>query len=174
MLVTGAGPIGLLAALMGMQRGLEVHVLDRNETGPKPALVRALGATYHSQRLAGARTLAPDIVIECTGAPAVIRDVLGRTAPDGIVCLAGVSRAGHAFEFDIGGSTAPWCSTTRPCSAPSTPTAATTSWPRDALARADKRLARAPDHAARAARALARGVRASAPTTSRSIVDFTA
>ena len=27
--VTGAGPIGLLAALLGMQRGLEVHVLDR-------------------------------------------------------------------------------------------------------------------------------------------------
>ena len=30
LLVTGAGPIGLLAALMGAQRGLEVHVLDRN------------------------------------------------------------------------------------------------------------------------------------------------
>jgi threonine dehydrogenase-like Zn-dependent dehydrogenase len=28
-LITGAGPIGLLAALMGVQRGLEVHVLDR-------------------------------------------------------------------------------------------------------------------------------------------------
>jgi 2-polyprenyl-6-methoxyphenol hydroxylase-like FAD-dependent oxidoreductase len=27
-LVTGAGPIGLLAALLGVQRGLEVHVLD--------------------------------------------------------------------------------------------------------------------------------------------------
>jgi D-arabinose 1-dehydrogenase-like Zn-dependent alcohol dehydrogenase len=47
-LVTGAGPIGLLAALIGVQRGLDVHVLDRVETGPKPELVRALGATYHS------------------------------------------------------------------------------------------------------------------------------
>jgi NADPH-dependent 2,4-dienoyl-CoA reductase/sulfur reductase-like enzyme len=28
-LVTGAGPIGLLAALLGQQRGLDVHVLDR-------------------------------------------------------------------------------------------------------------------------------------------------
>src|SRR5918995_3297075 len=28
-LVTGAGPIGLLAALLGAQRGLDVHVLDR-------------------------------------------------------------------------------------------------------------------------------------------------
>src|SRR5215204_7659858 len=43
-LVTGAGPIGLLAALIGQQRGLEVHVLDRMAAGAKPDLVRALGA----------------------------------------------------------------------------------------------------------------------------------
>ena len=49
-LVTGAGPIGLLAALLGVQRGLEVHVLDRATDGPKPELVRDLGATYHSGR----------------------------------------------------------------------------------------------------------------------------
>ena len=46
-LVTGAGPIGLLAALIGQQQGFEVHVLDRMESGAKPDLVRALGATYH-------------------------------------------------------------------------------------------------------------------------------
>ncbi len=102
LLVTGAGPIGLLAAMMGLQRGLEVHVLDRNTSGPKPALVRALGATYHTGAIADINALAPDILMECTGAPAVIRDVLGRTAPDGIVCLAGVTAPGHAFEFDIG------------------------------------------------------------------------
>ena len=38
-LVTGAGPIGLLAAMLGAQRGLEVHVLDRSTDGPKPELV---------------------------------------------------------------------------------------------------------------------------------------
>jgi threonine dehydrogenase-like Zn-dependent dehydrogenase len=47
-LVTGAGPIGLLAALVAKQHGMEVHVLDRMSSGPKPDLVRALGATYHS------------------------------------------------------------------------------------------------------------------------------
>ena len=31
LLVTGAGPVGLLAALMGAQRGLDVHVLDHHE-----------------------------------------------------------------------------------------------------------------------------------------------
>lgn len=97
-LVTGAGPVGLLAALLGVQRGLEVHVFDRAQRGPKPELVRALGAFYHTE-LDG---LAPDIVIECTGAAAIVLDVLGRTAPDGIVCLAGVSSGGYSLDFDIG------------------------------------------------------------------------
>jgi threonine dehydrogenase-like Zn-dependent dehydrogenase len=97
-LVTGAGPVGLLATMIGAQRGLEMHVLDRNREGPKPKLVKALGATFHTS-LDG---LCPDIVIECTGAPAVILDVMGRTAPDGIVCLAGVSSGGRKLPFDIG------------------------------------------------------------------------
>src|SRR5258706_583425 len=49
--ITGAGPVGLMAALMGVQRGLEVHVMDRNESGPKPALVRELGASYDVAKL---------------------------------------------------------------------------------------------------------------------------
>jgi glucose 1-dehydrogenase len=88
-LVTGAGPIGLLAALLGRQRGLQVHVLDRVTDGPKPALVAALGAVYHSGR---ARDVpAPDIVLECTGVGELVFDVLEIAAPDGIVCLTGVS-----------------------------------------------------------------------------------
>ena len=54
-LVTGAGPIGLLAAMVGKQRGLDVHVLDRVESGLKPDLVRDLGATYHSGSVARSR-----------------------------------------------------------------------------------------------------------------------
>jgi threonine dehydrogenase-like Zn-dependent dehydrogenase len=98
-LITGAGPIGLLAAMIGVQQGLEVHVFDHAESGLKPDLVRALGAIYHAGNLG---TLCPDVVIECTGATAVVVDVLGRSAPDGIVCLAGVSSGGRAIQFDIG------------------------------------------------------------------------
>src|ERR1700722_16421207 len=47
LLVTGAGPIGLLAAMIGAQRGLEVHVLDHNERGRKKTIVRELGGTFH-------------------------------------------------------------------------------------------------------------------------------
>jgi threonine dehydrogenase-like Zn-dependent dehydrogenase len=65
-LVTGAGPIGLLAALVGQQHGFEVHVLDRVNSGAKPDLVRALGATYHAGGVA-AIGFQPDVIVECTG-----------------------------------------------------------------------------------------------------------
>jgi glucose 1-dehydrogenase len=101
-LVTGAGPIGLLAALLGKQRGLDVHVFDRSPQGPKPRLTRALGATYHVGDVATVvAELQPDIVIECTGAAAVVTEVLGRTAASGILCLAGLS-ADKTVAVDIG------------------------------------------------------------------------
>jgi glucose 1-dehydrogenase len=100
-LVTGAGPIGLLAALLAVQRGLEVHVLDRATSGIKPELVRALGATYHTGS-ANDLGFEPDVVLECTGAPAVVMEVIGRNAPNGIVCLAGVSAAGAKTLVDAG------------------------------------------------------------------------
>ena len=56
-LVTGAGPIGLLAALMGVQRGLEVHVLDRVTEGPKPGLVARPGRDLPHGR--GSRSALP-------------------------------------------------------------------------------------------------------------------
>jgi glucose 1-dehydrogenase len=101
LLVTGAGPIGLLAALMGFQRDLEVHVLDHNNWGPKEAIVHDLGATYHTDEGSLAR-LAPDILIECTGAAALINDCLSATAPAGIACLTGVTEPGKMFDYDIG------------------------------------------------------------------------
>jgi threonine dehydrogenase-like Zn-dependent dehydrogenase len=100
-LVTGAGPIGLLAALMGMQRDLEVHVLDHNRSGPKPALARDLGASYHDDATSLDR-LAPDILIECTGSAALIRDCLGATSASGIICLAGVTASQEYFNLDLG------------------------------------------------------------------------
>jgi threonine dehydrogenase-like Zn-dependent dehydrogenase len=102
--VTGAGPIGLLAALLGVQRGLDVHVLDRVTDGPKPSLVADLGASYHTGDLAQTvASIAPDIVIEATGVAAVVFDTIGGTAPYGIVCLTGVSPTGRSLTVDAGG-----------------------------------------------------------------------
>jgi glucose 1-dehydrogenase len=100
-LVTGAGPIGLLAAMIGRQRDHEVHVLDRVVDGLKPQLVTQLGATYHSGSL-GDIDGDFDIIIECTGAGQVIVDATAKLAPDGVLCLTGVSSGGHKIEADFG------------------------------------------------------------------------
>jgi threonine dehydrogenase-like Zn-dependent dehydrogenase len=95
-LVTGAGPIGLLAALVGKQHGLEVHVLDRVESGPKPDLVRALGAMYHTGTVENVG-FEPDVIVECTGVGQVIADAIQAVAPGGVVCLTGVGSGGRTL-----------------------------------------------------------------------------
>ena len=100
-LITGAGPVGLLAALLGAQRSLEVHVLDHATDGPKPALVSDLGATYHNSAL-NELPADFDVVIECTGSPSLALDVVSHTGFDGIVCLAGVSDPGSKTTMDVG------------------------------------------------------------------------
>ncbi|MGO9198066.1 MAG: glucose 1-dehydrogenase [Acidimicrobiales bacterium] len=99
--VTGAGPIGLLAALIGVQKGLEVHVFDQMTDGLKPDLVRELGATYHTgpieQSVEG-----PDIIIECTGVASLVFDAIENIGSGGVVCLTGVSSVGRSLSIDAG------------------------------------------------------------------------
>ncbi len=99
LLVTGAGPIGLLSALLGTQRGLQVHVVDEVRSGPKPELVAALGAAYHSEGLSEVAGGA-DIILECTGAGSVVLEVMTNSAPNGIVCLTGLSSGRRAIPLD--------------------------------------------------------------------------
>ncbi|MGI9033568.1 MAG: glucose 1-dehydrogenase [Acidimicrobiales bacterium] len=100
-LITGAGPIGLLAAMLSVQRGLETHVLDRATDGVKPELVADLGATYHHGSIADAAVDA-DVVIECTGVAQLVLEVMEHNAHNGIVCLTGVSTGGRDLEVDAG------------------------------------------------------------------------
>lgn len=102
-LVTGAGPIGLLAALLGTQQGLDVHVLDRVTDGPKPGIVAELGAGYHHDDIDDvAGRLKPDVVIEATGAGPVVFGAIANNAAYGIVCLTGVSPVGRTLRIDAG------------------------------------------------------------------------
>ena len=102
-LITGAGPIGLLAALLSVQQGLETHILDRVSDGPKPGIVKALGATYHHDDIDDvAPRIEPDVVIEATGAGPVVFGAMSSTATYGIVCLTGVSPAGRSLKIDAG------------------------------------------------------------------------
>lgn len=102
-LITGAGPIGLLGAMLGVQRGMDVHVLDRMTDGLKPQLVRDLGATYHSdpvgEVLAAVR---PEVVIEGTGAAPVIEETLRNAVPYAITVLTGISNPGRSESIDLG------------------------------------------------------------------------
>lgn len=100
--VLGAGPIGLLAALLGVQRGLEVHVFDQVSSGPKPDLVAALGAKYHTGRIVDACP-APDVIVECTGVPSLVAEALEDLGTGGVLCLTGVSPTGVNVELDLGG-----------------------------------------------------------------------
>ncbi len=100
-LVTGAGPIGLMAALMGAQRGLEVHVLDRVQGGLKPQLVGELDGKYHTGPVKDIG-FAPDIIVECTGVASVIAETMTQIGNDGILCLTGVSSHNQQVNLDLG------------------------------------------------------------------------
>ena len=99
-LVTGAGAIGLLAALLGVQRGYEVHVFDRVTDGPKPGLVASLGASYHHGPASEA-SQQMDIVLECTGVGQVVLDVLANPSANRIVCLTGVSSGARRIPVNM-------------------------------------------------------------------------
>ncbi len=101
-LVIGAGPIGLLAALMGTQRGLEVHVLDRATEGAKPETVHALGGRYHTGEITEvAKEVEPEVVVECTGVAELVAGAMQHTAPGAIVCLTGVAPS-RTLSVDVG------------------------------------------------------------------------
>jgi threonine dehydrogenase-like Zn-dependent dehydrogenase len=95
-LVTGAGPIGLLAALIAAQRGHFVHVLDRATDGPKPQLVKDLGGQYLTD-LTDLRVV-PDVVVEATGSGQVVLECAALLGPAGVLCLTGISAATKSIE----------------------------------------------------------------------------
>jgi threonine dehydrogenase-like Zn-dependent dehydrogenase len=99
--VTGAGPVGLLAALLGRQRGLEVHVVDRVTGGAKPRLVEAIGGHYHAGTVADA-VAAPDVILECTGVPDLVFQSMSDIGLGGVVALLGVSAPGQQISVDGG------------------------------------------------------------------------
>ena len=97
-LVTGAGPIGLLAALLARQRGLETHVVDLVTEGAKPRLVAELGAHYHAGQVSEVDVEA-DIVIECTGIGEVIIGAARRTGRGAVVALTGLAHDDHTMDM---------------------------------------------------------------------------
>ncbi|GAB3931629.1 glucose 1-dehydrogenase [Kribbella albertanoniae] len=98
-LITGAGPIGLLAAMVARQRGYDVHVLDRMSDGPKPDLVRALGASYLTDL--SQLPVVPDVIIEATGVGQVVFDCAKLLGPAGVMCLIGISPGPASIDVQL-------------------------------------------------------------------------
>jgi glucose 1-dehydrogenase len=101
-LITGAGPIGLLAALLSVQRGYDTYVFDRVTEGRKPEMVRRLGATYLHRADPIEAAAEADIIIECTGFVQMLLGVGPRYVRQRIICLTGVSPAGAEHTVDPG------------------------------------------------------------------------
>ncbi len=101
-LITGAGPIGLLAALMSTQRGYDTRVVDLVTEGRKPDMVRRLGATYYHIDEVEKAAAEADIVIECTGHVQMLLKAGPQHVRHRITCLTGVSAAGEASSVDAG------------------------------------------------------------------------
>ena len=101
-LITGAGPIGLLAALLSAQRGYDTYVVDLVTEGRKPEMVRRLGATYFPRGELGEAAAEADVVIECTGFIGMLLDIAPQHVRQRVICLTGVSAAGAESTVDPG------------------------------------------------------------------------
>jgi len=105
-LVLGAGPIGLLGAALTRALGLETTLWSRRIDDGRRAWLQRIGAGAVPSSESGlpelAKRLGPlDLVLECTGAPPVIRDALLSPGPNGVVCLLGVSAGEGPVEVPV-------------------------------------------------------------------------
>jgi threonine dehydrogenase-like Zn-dependent dehydrogenase len=106
--VLGAGPVGILAAAAMRIRGLEVTVVSREAEGSaRDALLREAGIAYVSTTRTPIDALprrlgAIDLVLEATGAAAVIAPAISILGRDGVCVLASVTEVGRKSEIDLG------------------------------------------------------------------------
>jgi threonine dehydrogenase-like Zn-dependent dehydrogenase len=106
-LVLGAGPIGLLAAMMLRSRDMETFVYSREPAeSDRAELVRSIGATYLSagdfpvDEIAK-QVGAPDVVFEAVGVAKVAFAATLALARNGIFILSGVPGPGRLVEIDL-------------------------------------------------------------------------
>jgi threonine dehydrogenase-like Zn-dependent dehydrogenase len=106
-LVLGAGPIGLLGAMMLVARGIKTFVYSLEDADSERArLARAFGAGYISARevpLSDLRTRSGtfDIVFEAVGVAKVAFSALDALAPNGVFIFSGVPGQQSPVEIDL-------------------------------------------------------------------------
>jgi len=104
-LVLGAGPVGLLGAMLLRLRGCEVWVYSREAaSSPRAALAGTMGARYLPSGEVAVEALAEemggiDLVYEAAGSPALGLAVLEALSPTGVFVLTGATGGGHRLEI---------------------------------------------------------------------------
>ncbi len=104
--VLGAGPVGLLGALLFMERGFETVVFSRGDARtPNAKLTEAMGATYVSSADVSFEQLAErtgriDLVYEATGAATLAFDVMQHLDPNAVCVLTGVPGDGDPMRIE--------------------------------------------------------------------------
>jgi threonine dehydrogenase-like Zn-dependent dehydrogenase len=100
-LILGAGPIGILAALFATLEDSEVHTVSLESDESRPAqLLRSAGVVY--SQASSLETRGFDFLIDCTGHPTVVFENLDRLAHNAIVALLGAVPHGTRREVDVG------------------------------------------------------------------------
>ncbi len=100
-LVLGAGPVGLLGAMLLKARGFETVVYSREPAGgPRSELVESLGARYHAGPLT--ELAPPDLIYEAVGASELAFEALGLLGTNGIFCFTGVPGRKAVINLESG------------------------------------------------------------------------
>jgi kynurenine formamidase/threonine dehydrogenase-like Zn-dependent dehydrogenase len=108
-LILGAGPVGLLGAMVFQAQGIETHVFSREaEDGARADLVRACGANYVSAGRTPLDRLSErigkiDVVFEAVGVPEVAFGALPALAANGVLILTGVPAERGPASADLSG-----------------------------------------------------------------------
>jgi threonine dehydrogenase-like Zn-dependent dehydrogenase len=95
-LVLGAGPVGLLGAMVLQAHGVETFVMSLEpEDDPRAELVRSTGASYVSSNTTPLARLREriggvDVVFEAVGVPEVAFGALPMLAANGVVVMSGI------------------------------------------------------------------------------------
>jgi kynurenine formamidase/threonine dehydrogenase-like Zn-dependent dehydrogenase len=106
-LVLGAGPVGLLGAMVLQAQGFETHVFSREaEDGARADLVRACGANYVSAGRTPLDRLSDrigkiDVIFEAVGVPEVAFGALVTLAANGVLILSGVPAERGSVPADL-------------------------------------------------------------------------
>ena len=107
-LVLGAGPIGLLGAMVLVADGFETVVYSRDTDQSKQAqLVRSVGAKYMSSTSNPIETLAKgsgqfDVVLEAVGFAPLMLAATQMLKPNGVLALTGVPPEAATAELNVG------------------------------------------------------------------------